>query len=73
MAEPLRHRQTKEAATDMLSLQPPRHIPTLPKTEVAALRGDVCFAPVGSTGRRNTGIKSLCWRFKLQGLTWPFV
>ena len=31
MAEPLRHRQTKEAATDMLSLQPPRHIPTLPK------------------------------------------
>ena len=29
-AEPLRHRQTKEAATDMFSLQPPRHIPTLP-------------------------------------------
>jgi Ca2+:H+ antiporter len=27
----------------------------------------------GSTGRRNTGIKSLCWRFKLQGLTWSFV
>jgi hypothetical protein len=24
------HRQTKEAATDMFSLQPPRHIPTLP-------------------------------------------
>src|SRR5580693_9606805 len=30
MVEPLRHRQTKEAATDMFSLQPPRHIPTLP-------------------------------------------
>src|SRR5208337_1993294 len=30
MAQPLRHRQTKEAATDMFSLQPPRHIPTLP-------------------------------------------
>ena len=30
MAEPLRHRQTKEAATDMFSLQPTRHIPTLP-------------------------------------------
>src|SRR5262245_47473687 len=30
MAEPLRHRQTKEAATDMFNLQPPRHIPTLP-------------------------------------------
>ncbi len=32
MAEILRHRQTKEAATDMFSLQPPRHIPTLPKS-----------------------------------------
>ena len=30
MVEPLRHRQTKEAATDMFSLQQPRHIPTLP-------------------------------------------
>src|SRR5215216_1814856 len=29
MAEPLRHRQTKEAETDMFSLQPPRHISTL--------------------------------------------
>src|SRR5258708_37801234 len=35
MAEPLRHRQTKEAATDMFSLQPPRHISTLHK-DVAA-------------------------------------
>src|SRR6267378_5119289 len=30
MAEPVRHRQTKEAATDMFDLQPLRHIPTLP-------------------------------------------
>jgi len=30
MVEPLRHRQSKEAATDMCSLQPPRHISTLP-------------------------------------------
>jgi hypothetical protein len=30
MAEPVRHRQTKEAATDMFDLQPPRHISTLP-------------------------------------------
>ena len=29
--EPLRHRQTKEAATDLFSLKPPRHIPTLPE------------------------------------------
>jgi hypothetical protein len=30
MAEPVRHRQTKEAATDMFYLKPPRHISTLP-------------------------------------------
>jgi hypothetical protein len=29
MVEPLRHRQTKEAATDMFCLKPPRHISTL--------------------------------------------
>jgi len=38
MAEPLRHRQTKEAATDMFSLQPPRYIPTLPNSAVANTR-----------------------------------
>src|SRR5712672_1101283 len=38
MAEPLRHRQTKEAATDMFSLQPPRYIPTLPNSAVADIR-----------------------------------
>ena len=27
--EPVRHRQTKEAETDMFDLQPPRHISTL--------------------------------------------
>jgi hypothetical protein len=30
MVEPLRHRQTKEAETDMFYLKPPRHISTLP-------------------------------------------
>jgi hypothetical protein len=30
MADPLRHRQTKGAETDMVDLRPPRHIPTLP-------------------------------------------
>src|SRR5712672_2793708 len=34
---------------------------------------DVCFQGAGSTGRRNTGVNSLCWGFKLQGLTWSFV
>ena len=35
MVEPLRHRQTKEAATDMLDLKSPRHTSTLPKNEPA--------------------------------------
>jgi hypothetical protein len=33
----------------------------------------VQFVLAGSTGRRNTGVKSLGWGFKLQGLTWSFV
>jgi len=36
MVELLRHRQTKEAETDMLGLTPPRHIPTLRHRVVAA-------------------------------------
>jgi hypothetical protein len=31
MVEPVRHRQTKGAATDMFDLQPPRHTSTLPQ------------------------------------------
>src|SRR3984893_16683626 len=31
------------------------------------------FGAAGSTGRRNTGVKSLRWGFKLQGLTGSFV
>src|SRR5258708_4235083 len=34
MVEPLTHRQTKGAATDMPGLPPPRHIPTLPHNRV---------------------------------------
>lgn len=30
MVRTVRHRQSKEAATDMPDLPPPRHIPTLP-------------------------------------------
>jgi len=33
MVEPLRHRQTKGAATDMFYLMPPRHISTLQAVE----------------------------------------
>jgi hypothetical protein len=35
MDEPLRHRQTKGAETDMPGLPPPRHIPTLPRPTTA--------------------------------------
>src|SRR6266446_985643 len=42
MVEPLRHRQTKGAETDMPGLPPPRHIPTLPRlcenSEIACKR-----------------------------------
>src|SRR5712675_2626602 len=34
--EPVRHRQTKEAATDMFDLQPLRHTSTLPSAAVPA-------------------------------------
>jgi hypothetical protein len=43
MAEPVRHRQTKEAETDMFYLKPPRQISTLPKPEVAAGTGHFRF------------------------------
>src|SRR6516225_2972637 len=36
MAEPVRHRQTKGAATDMFDLQPPRHTSTLPDSAVGS-------------------------------------
>src|ERR1700730_2720155 len=36
MVEPLRHRQTKGAETDMPDLPPPRHFPTLP-TEILSI------------------------------------
>ena len=45
MVEPLRHRQTKEAATDMLDLQPPRHIPTPPFASFPACKQEVRFTP----------------------------
>jgi hypothetical protein len=50
MVELLRHRQTKEAETDMFSLKPPRHIPTLPwfifdRANRCCLPSNVRFAP----------------------------
>ena len=43
MIELLRHRQTKEAATDMFCLQPPRHISTLPAASDIAAQAIVSF------------------------------
>src|SRR5216684_8586738 len=43
------------------------------KADLGVRRRNVRFHLAGSTGRRNTGVKSLCWGFKLQGLTWSFV
>jgi len=39
--EPLRHRQTKGAATDMFYLTPPRHISTLHFSDLTLALGDV--------------------------------
>jgi hypothetical protein len=46
MADPLRHRQTKGAATDMVDLTPPRHIPTLPGEAIRGpSRSSTAFDP----------------------------
>src|SRR5271169_1410325 len=46
MVEPLRHRQTKGAATDMPGLLPPRHIPTLPFSATQPSRWEWLFLPL---------------------------
>jgi hypothetical protein len=43
MADLLRHRQTKGAATDKVDLTPPRHIPTLPDPADAVAVAEVSF------------------------------
>src|SRR5258708_37065261 len=42
-------------------------------SDMASRQRHVCFTPAGSTGRPNTGVKSLCWGFKLQGLSGAFI
>jgi hypothetical protein len=44
-----------------------------PKRRFAASQPNVRSWDVGSTGRCNTGVKSLRWGFECQSLTWPFV
>jgi hypothetical protein len=49
MVEPLRHRQTKGAETDMLDLTPPRHVSTLPTPAVGCAQ--IALPPDGSCER----------------------
>src|SRR5258708_27489950 len=44
-----------------------------PKADLAHVLRDVRFRVASSTGRCNTGVKSLCWGLELQGLPRPFV
>ena len=46
MADLLRHRQTKGAATDMVDLTPPRHIPTLPNLVIRRAASNGREAPI---------------------------
>ena len=59
MVEPLRHRQSKEAATDMCSLQPPRHISTLPLATNFSSGPDVSFR--GKAEVPFTYGARICW------------
>jgi hypothetical protein len=50
MVEPLRHRQTKGAATDMFYLTPPRHISTLHLTDLPPQSPHVCYQGMNGLG-----------------------
>jgi hypothetical protein len=54
MVAPLRHRQTKEAETDMFDLQPPRHISTLHSKPLNA-RALVCPEELAKADMRPQG------------------
>src|ERR1039457_2749345 len=74
MVKPLRHRQTKGAATDMFYLTPPRHISTLPwlrensgvqsavrnfRLDFVNLKNQKCLRPLlGEDDRENNSAHS---------------
>jgi hypothetical protein len=64
MAEPLRHRQTKEAATDMFYLTPPRHISTL--YTFRTCRGGLTTSALG--GRTDMPFKQDHFRAAIRSL-----
>ena len=68
MDEPLRHRRTKGAATRMLDLTPPRHIPTLPIASIQPRVGNVRLTPksgsrqyylITSSARTDSPVRTL--------------
>ena len=64
MVEPLRHRQTKGAATDMFDLKPLRHISTLPLGAQVPTKNR---SPIPS--RLLTGVQC-CERYRLRCNIW---
>jgi hypothetical protein len=56
MVEPLRHRQTKGAVTDMFYLMPPRHISTLPDSDLSMRSREVRFTP-----NERTSLADMRW------------
>ena len=67
--EPVRDIDT--AVVDSLKVLDPNR--PIREAEVGAQNDNVRSTPAGSTGRRNTGVKSLRGGFKLQGVPRPFV
>src|SRR5947207_1434036 len=67
MAEPVRHRQTKGAATDMFDLQPPRHISTLRNLAVRTRPGEGPESTLCGTRRAQELLRPL--PFKLGRMT----
>jgi hypothetical protein len=64
MVELLRHRQTKEAATVMFYLTPPRHISTLPIASFWRWSGHFRFTPIN----RHSQSLSACLERATNGL-----
>src|SRR5450631_2243013 len=67
MAELLRHRQTKGAATDMFYLTPPRHISTLPKAALTGLDCDFRYSPGSGHNSDIAGgpFRAMCGRLRV--------